>query len=143
MKPRNLVVAAAVLAVLAGLVYYSKQHPPSSSSTTTPASPKLLDVPEKNVQSVDIKKKDGSSVVLQREAGKWTITAPEKWKADQDSVTSLFSSLNPVSADSVVEDNATDLKKYGLTTPSLTVTVHTNNGKSDDLIFGDDVPAGS
>jgi hypothetical protein len=143
MKPRNLVIAAAVLAVLAGFVYYSKQHPPSSSSTATPASPKVVDIPEKNVQSIDIKKKDGSSVVLQREAGKWAITAPEKWKADQDSVTSLFSSLNPVSADSIVEDNATDLKKYGLTTPSLTVTVHTNNGKSDDLIFGDDVPAGS
>src|SRR5581483_6435419 len=45
--------------------------------------------------------------------------------------------------DSVVEDNATDLKKYGLTAPSLTVTIHTNNGKSDELVFGDDVPAGS
>jgi hypothetical protein len=143
MKPRNLLIAAAVLAVLAGLVYYSKQHPPSSSSPSTPPTPKLVDVPEKSVQSIDLKKKDGSSVVLQREAGKWEITAPEKWKADQDSVTSLFSSLNPVSADSVVEDNATDLRKYGLTTPSLTVTVHTNNGKSDELVFGDDVPAGS
>ncbi len=143
MKPRNLVIAAAVLAVLAGLVYYSKQHPPSTSTTATPASPKLVDIPEKNVQSIDIKKKDGSSVTLQREAGKWAITAPEKWKADQDSATSLFSSLSPVSADSVVEDNASDLQKYGLTTPSLTVTVHTNNGKSDELVFGDDVPAGS
>ena len=144
MKPRNLLVAAVVLAALSVLVWYSKQHPPSSAtSTASSATPKLVDIPEKDVRSIDLKKKDGTTVTLDREGGKWTITAPQPWRADQDAATSLFSSLNPVSADSVVEDKAPDLSKYGLNSPSLTVTVHETNGKSDAILFGDDVPAGS
>ena len=144
MKPRNLLIAAVVLAALSGLVWYSKQHPPSSAtSTASSTTPKLVDIPEKDVRSIDLKKKDGTAVTLDREGGKWAITAPESWRVDQDAATSLFSSLNPVSADSVVEDNATDLAKYGLTSPSLTVSVHETSGKSDSIQFGDDVPAGS
>lgn len=144
MKPRNLLIAAVVLAALSGLVWYSKQHPPNSAtSTASTATPKLVEIPEKNVRSIDLKKKDGTAVTLDHESGKWAITAPQPWRADQDAATSLFSSLNPVSADSVVEDKAADLSKYGLNAPSLTVTVHETNGKSDSIVFGDDVPAGS
>ena len=142
MKPRNLLIAAVLLAGLSGLVWYAKQHPPSSQSTTT-NSPKLIDVPEKDVQSIDLKKKDGSSLDLQRQNGKWSITSPQQWTADQDATSSLTSALSPVTADSVVEDKPTDLGKYGLNNPSLTVTVHLKNGKSDEIYFGDDVPAGS
>ena len=144
MKPRNLLVAAIVLAALSSLVWYSKRHPPSSATSAALSNtPKLVDIPEKDVRSIDLKKKDATAVTLDREGGKWTITAPQSWRADQDAATSLFSSLNPVSADSVVEDKAADLSKYGLNAPSLTVTVHETNGKSDTILFGDDVPAGS
>ncbi len=144
MKPRNLLVAVVVLAGLVGLVFYAQKHPPGSGApASAAASPKLVDIPENSVASIDLKKKDGTTVTLKQQAGKWEITAPEQYKADQDIAKSLASSLNPVAADSVVEDNSTDLKKYGLTSPSLTVTVHTTGGKSDEIQFGDDVPAGS
>ncbi len=142
MKPRNLLIAAVLLAVLSGAVWYSKQHPPSTN-TPTAATPKLVDIPEKDIQSIELKKKDGHTLTLQRQAGKWAITGPEQWRADQDAATSLSSALNPVSADSVVEEKAPDLAKYGLNAPTLTVTVHRTNGKSDQVVFGDDVPAGS
>ena len=142
MKPRNLLIAAVLLAGLSGLVWYSKQHPPSSQSTAA-TSPKLIDIPEKEIQSVDLKKKDGATLDLQRQNGKWVITAPQQWTADQEAVSGLTSALSPVTADSVVEDKAADLAKYGLNTPSLVVTVHLKNGKSDQIDFGDDVPAGS
>ncbi len=136
--------AAIVLAALSSLVWYSKRHPPSTATSTASSNtPKLVDIPEKDVRSIDLKKKDGTTVTLDREGGKWTITAPQPWRADQDAATSLFSSLNPVSADSVVEDKASDLSKYGLNAPSLTVMVHETTGKSENIVFGDDVPAGS
>ncbi len=144
MKPRNLLIAAVVLAALSGFVWYSKRHPPSPGGTAaSPTPPKLVDIPEKDIQSIDLKKKGGVDVRLVREGGKWNITQPQQWKADPDAATSLLSSLSPVSADSVVEDKTSDPAKYGLNAPSLTVTVHKSNGKSDRIIFGDDVPAGS
>src|SRR5579875_2382223 len=142
MKPRNLLIAAAILAVLSGAVWYAQKHPPSSA-TPAATSPKLLDIPDREVQSIDLKKKDGSTLVLAKKDGKWTITAPAEYKADQDAAGSLASSLSPVSADSVVDEKPADVKKYGLADPTLVVTIHRTNGKSDELFLGDDVPAGS
>lgn len=143
MKPRNLIIAAAVLAALSVAVWYAQKHPPAGATPAATATPKLAEIPEKNVQSIDIKKKDGSTVSLRLTGGQWEIVSPGEWKADQDAAKSLLSTLNPVAADSVVEDKASDFAKYGLNAPSLTVTVHRTNGKSEELVFGDDVPAGS
>jgi hypothetical protein len=145
MKPRSLLVAAALLVALSVAVWWSKRHPEAAQSSTanTAASPKLADIPSAQIKSLTVKKKDGSTVEVQKVKDKWAITAPAQYPADQDAVSSMTSSLSPVTADSVVEDKASDLAKYGLNSPSLTVTVHENNGKSDEIAFGDDVPAGS
>src|SRR3954463_7627009 len=144
MKPRNLLVAAVLLAALSGVVWWSKRHPEAAQSTTaTPPNPKLVDIPEAQIQSINLKKKDGSLLAVERKADKWAITQPQPYPTDQDAANSLASSLSPVSADNLVEDKVTDFIKYGLTTPSLSVAVHQKNGKTSDIVFGDDVPAGS
>jgi hypothetical protein len=143
MKPTNLLIAAVLLAVLSGGVWWAKRHPKTSDSATVPASPKLADIPQAEIKDIDLKKKDGGDVVLEHQNGKWTITAPEPLPADQDAANGVASALSPVSADNVVEDKPKDLTQYGLKEPSLTVTVAENNGKTQQLFFGDDVPAGS
>lgn len=144
MKQSNLVVAAVILALLSGAVWWAKRHPQSTASTTpTTTTPKLVDIPQAQVGEIDLKKKDGSAVDVKRQNNKWAIISPETLPTDQDAVNGVASSLSPVTADNVVEDNAPDLSKYGLNNPSLTVTIHENNGKSDVISFGDDVPAGS
>ncbi len=145
MKPRSLLVAAVLLVALSGAVWWSKRHPEAaqSSTTNTPASPKLADIPSAQIKSLTLKKKDGSTVEIQKVKDKWTIAAPTAYPADQDAVSSMTSSLSPMTADSVVDDKPTDVAKYGLNTPSLTVAVGETNGKSQDIYFGDDVPAGS
>jgi hypothetical protein len=144
MQSRNLLVAAVLLAALSGVVWWAKRHPESASSATnTPPAPKVADIPDASMREIDVKKKDGSTITLDRKDGKWSITAPESVAADQDAVGTVVSSLSPVTADSVVEDKPSDLSKYGLATPGLTVTVKEKTGKTDQLFFGDDVPAGS
>lgn len=142
MRQVNLLIAAVILALLSGAVWWAKRHP-QAAPTPAAATPKLADIQPAQVTEIDLKKKDGSTLTLKRENNKWAITSPEALPTDQDAVNSMASSLNPISADNVVEENATDFSKYGLNTPSLTVTVHEKNGKSDVIEFGDDVPAGS
>jgi hypothetical protein len=125
-------------------VWWAKRHPQSTgTSTPTNTSPKLADIPDAQIKEIDLKKKDGATVALQRQNGKWAITAPEALPADQDAVNSMTSSLSPITADSTVDDKPVDLAKYGLRDPSLTVTVDEKNGKTDQIFLGDDVPAGS
>jgi hypothetical protein len=143
MQTTKLVIAAVLLAALSGAVWYAKKHPQSETSTSTPASPTVVSIPDALIESIAIQKKDGGTVTVERKNGKWALTAPAAFNADQDAANGLVTSLSPVTADSIVEDKPTDLTKYGLSAPSLTVTVHQKKGKSDEILFGDDVPAGS
>ncbi|MGH9582058.1 MAG: DUF4340 domain-containing protein, partial [Bryobacteraceae bacterium] len=143
MKIRNLVVAAVLLAVLSCVVWWANRHPSAGASKTTSTSPKLANIAEDQIVQIDLKKKNGDTLVIGREKGKWVITEPHDWLADQDAVSTLASSLSPVTADSVVDATPKGLDQYGLATPSLTVTVHEKNGKTAKIFFGDDIPAGS
>lgn len=144
MKPRNLLVAVIIFAALCGGVWWASRHPPSSEPKPgAQSSTKLADIPDADIQEITIAKKGGPSVTVQRSGGKWVITAPQQLPADQDAVSSIASSLSPLTADSVVEDKTSDPGKYGLTSPTLTITVKEKNGKSEVISFGDDVPAGS
>lgn len=144
MKPRNLLIAAGLLAALSGVVWWSKKHPESGqTSTSTPASPKVADIAAAQVATVTLTHKDGSVVEVDHKGGKWVMTKPDGLATDQDAVTSLVSALSPVTADNVVEERAADLSKYGLDKPSLTVAVKETGGKTTTLVFGDDTPVGS
>ncbi len=55
----------------------------------------------------------------------------------------MTSTLANLNADKVVEDKATDLKAYGLDTPTLDVQIIRKDGKTDHLLIGDDTPNGS
>jgi hypothetical protein len=144
MKQRNVFAAAVLLAVLSGVVWWAQRHPQSTgTSTSNVNTPKLASIPDAQIQQITVTKKDSPPVVLAHQSGKWSLTAPQNLAADQDAAKSMASSLDPVTADNVVEDKPTDLSKYGLAAPSLVVAVQQTNGKSQDLYFGDDVPAGS
>ena len=115
MKPKGLLVAVVLLAVLGGLVWWSnkKQAAKKDDTTTT----KILTIPDDQFQSIQIKKVTGEVIGLSRDSGKWAMTEPKPMPADQDTVSSLVSSLGALNADKVVEEKAADLKPYGLDTP--------------------------
>ena len=147
MKTTGLLIAAVVLAALTGLLYWSDHHKPSdmtsaSSSAEAPA-PKILTLKDSDISKIAIKKKEAAEVDLAKGGdGKWQITSPKPLAADQDSVTSVVSTLSSLSSDRLVDDKPSDLKQYGLTEPKLEVEVTTKD-KPQKLLVGDDTPTGS
>src|SRR5207302_4114255 len=109
MKGRGLLVAAMVLAVLTGTLYWSNHRKPAASTTLSPAetSPKILDLKPADATRIEISKRGAEDLKLgKNDAGKWQITSPKPLPADQDSVSSLLSTLSPLDSDRVVEDKA-------------------------------------
>jgi len=144
MGTKKLLIAAGLLAALSGVLWWSNKHPDwGKTKTPETETPSLVNVPDVSLDGVDIRKKDGSKVSLEHKGGKWSITAPTVFPADQDAAGSIASALAQANGDSVVEEKPGDVGKYGLTNPSLTVTIHEKGGKSEQLVFGDDIPAGS
>jgi len=144
MKFRGLIVAAAVLLVLGGLLYWSSHRKkPDESLTATNTTPLILNIiSPANATTLTVKQKDQPPVTLVRSGAQWQITAPEKFPADSSTVTSMLTSLAPLASDRIVEDKATNLAAYGLSNPAFEVDVATKDGRNAQLLFGDDTPTG-
>jgi Domain of unknown function (DUF4340) len=148
MKTTGMLVAAAVLLALTGVLYWSDRHPAkdsttSASSTAEAPAPKILTLKDSDISKIDIKKKGADPVELTKDAaGKWQIAVPKALSADQDAVTSLVSSVASLNSDRLVDDKPSDLKQYGLTEPALEVDITTKD-KPQKILLGDDTPTGS
>jgi hypothetical protein len=144
MKPQGLLIAAVLLAVLGGLVWWSnKKQASADSSKKADTTTKLLSIPDDQFQNIRIKKVTGEVVNLDRNNGKWKLTEPKPLPADQDAVSGVVTNLSNLNADAVVEENAADVKQYGLADPTLDITVKRKDGKTDEVQIGDDTPTGS
>ena len=144
MRPRNLLVAAVVLAALSVGVWWTKKHPQTpETKTAADTTVKLVNLPDDQLKELDIKKKDGTTLLLLKQNGKWAIAGDEPYAADQDATSGVVSTLAPLTADSVLEEKPSDLSGFGLVTPAITVTATRKDGKTETILFGDDVPAGS
>jgi len=143
MKNRGLLLSAVVLAALGGLLYWSNHHKPTETvqaAVDTP--PKILSLNDSDVNRVELKKKDGADLVLQKQDGKWQITSPQKLRADDSAVSGMISSLSSLSSDRLVEDKADNVGQFGLQSPALEVDVSAKND-THKLLIGDDTPTGS
>ncbi len=88
-------------------------------------------------------KKAGDTTTLKKADGKWQIVQPKPLAADQDSVSSLVSSLSSLASDRLIEDKASDLSSYGLNSPNEQVAITRTDGKVQTLLVGDDTPTGA
>src|SRR5437660_8039553 len=144
MKQGRLLIAALLLATLAGLFWWSnKKEAAATKAPATPTTTKILEVPQDQIQSLTIEKAGSEGIALKRIAGKWSITAPRALPADQDAVSTLLSTFGELNADKLLDEKAPNLEQFGLTKPSLSVTATKQDGKTIKLLFGDETPTGS
>jgi hypothetical protein len=143
MKPKGLLISVVLLAVLGGAIWWSNKTEAKKAAKGTDTGTKILTIPDDQFQQIHIRKVTGEVENLVREGGKWRITEPKPLPADQDAVASMVTSLSSLNADKVIEDKADDLKPYGLADPTLTIQVKRKDGKTDELLVGNDTPTGS
>jgi Domain of unknown function (DUF4340) len=143
MNFRSLIIAVVVLATLGGVLYWSQHRKPAeeNAGSSTPAAPVIIKVDPADVTELTIKQKE--PFTLQKSAaGKWQITEPKAYPADQEAVAGLLSTLSTLNADRVVEEKAADRKPYGLDPPSVELDITGKAHTTRQLLLGDDTPAG-
>jgi uncharacterized ParB-like nuclease family protein len=145
MNFRGLIVAVVILAGLGGVLYWSQHRKPPEDNAPSSASaaPVILKVNTADVTQLTVKQKQSDPVTLQKaDAGRWQITQPKPYRADQETVAGMLSTLSGLNADRVVEDKASNLKEYGLD-PAVAELDITGKGQGTrQLLLGDDTPTG-
>ena len=142
MKFARLLIAAAVLAGLGGLLYWSNRSEEAKAGKPDPkAAPKILDLKESEIKQIEIRHRDGETTVVKRDAsGKWSITAPQPLAADQSAVGAVITAAAALASDRVVDENASNLSSYGLDPPRIGITLTMADGKTHVLRIGEDTP---
>jgi Domain of unknown function (DUF4340) len=144
MKMRQLIVATIVLAALAATLYWSNHRKPAND--TVIASPsasnaKVISLTQDDISKLEVKKKDGDDVVLNRTgASNWKITSPKPLVADQESVSSILYNLSPMDGATLIDEKAADLKQFGLAEPEAQVSATGKDGKTQTILVGDETP---
>jgi hypothetical protein len=146
MKLRGLWIAIGVLAALSGVLYWSNHRKPSESTAkaSRDETPRILSVSQADIARLAIHRRDEPQLDLARsDSGQWQITAPKPLTADQDAVSNVLSALSSLNADRLLEQKASALAPYGLTHPALELRVTLKDQKTQELLIGDQTPAGN
>jgi Domain of unknown function (DUF4340) len=144
MKSKGLLTASALLLVLSGVIWWSNKKTATADKTPVETTTvKLLSLPEGQIQNIDIKKRGGEIIKLQRNDSKWVIAGPEPLRADADAVSSMLSTLSSLSSERTVEERASNPEQYGLAPAAIELYVTDKDNKTAKLLIGDDTPAGT
>ncbi len=144
MKSKGLLTASIFLLVLSGVIWWSNKKAATVDKTPVEtATVKLLNLPEDQIQDIEIKKRTGETIQLKRNDSKWMIAGAEPVRADPDAVSSMLSTISSLSSDRTVEEKAGSLEPYGLAQPAIELNVTDKNKKTAKVLIGDDTPAGT
>src|SRR5260370_28044901 len=144
MKSKGLLTASFLLLVLSGVIWWSNKKavtPDKAPVETTTV--KLLNLPEDQIQDVEIKNRMGETIQLKGNDSKWLIAGAEPLRADPDAVSSMLSAISSLISDRTVEEKASSLEPYGLAQPAIELNITDKSKKTAKVLIGDDTPAGT
>jgi hypothetical protein len=131
----------AILAALAGVYFYSESHPPAETEVKDKA---FTNVKADDIEEVRITLADGDASRLQKGDGRWQLVDPVKADADASELSSITSGLATLDIQRVVDENASDLKRYGLEPARIEVGFRAKGDKDvRRLLLGEKTPTGS
>lgn len=136
------VILAVVLIGLVSYIYFvdSKRDP---SGTTAKEKP-FTSVQADDIEEIQVKSADNETTRLQKMDGKWNVVEPVQAAADAGEMTTIASSLSSLEIQRIVDENAGDLKQYGLEPARIEIGFR-SKGQKDlrRLQIGQKTPTGS
>lgn len=127
---------------LGGYLYFVESERPVADEN---AKAKVFSYDSAKITQVEIKSSSGEVTSLRKGANDtWTIVRPAEAPADRNSISDVVTNLANLEEQRVVDENATDLKAYGLAEPRVDVTFHVDADKEPKrILFGEKTPASS
>jgi len=104
---------------------------------------KIVAVEPDSVDSVTLIQNGDTTVVYQRQDGKWAITYPVNTAGDQTQIDRNLNAFLDAQKQRTIATELTDLKPYGLDTPRVEVGITYNDTGKVTLLVGKENPTGS
>lgn len=138
---RTLGVLVVLLGGLAAYLYYIDAEKPVGD---TEEKPKVFAVEADQIEALKVSTIAGGVAELIKAADGWSLTSPQKLRADESEVTGITSNLASVTIQRVVDENPSNLGDYGLREPVAEVSFKTKGATAfKTLQIGTKTPTGS
>jgi Domain of unknown function (DUF4340) len=127
---------------LGGYLYFVESERPVADEN---AKTKVFSYDSARINQVQIKSSSGEVTALRKGANDtWTIVQPAEAPADRNTMSDVVTNLANLEEQRVVNENAADLKAYGLAEPRVDVTFHVDAEKEPKrILLGEKTPASS
>ena len=131
-----LVGVAALLAAYIFLVDVKREPPPEEGAAPTPAP--LWEFEGADLVGITVTRRERTTAV-EREGGKWRMTAPEEGDADSDRLSGLAYMVAAMQSTRALADVG-DLAAFGLAEPEVQATLVLSDGTTINLNIGAENP---
>ena len=139
---RSTLILLVLLAGLGGYIYFIDSEKPVSDVAAKEKA--FTGVTLEDIEELEIKSNDGERSRVRKSDGLWKLVEPVTADADQAEIGGIVSSLPDLEIQKVVEENPSDLKRYGLDMPRLEVQFRKKGSKDfQRLTIGDKTPTGN
>lgn len=108
------------------------------------AKAKVFSYDAAKITQVDVTSSSGETTSLRKTNDTWAIVKPAEAPADRNTMSDIATSLANLEEQRVVDENASDLKTYGLAEPRIDVTFHVEGEQEPKrILLGDKTPTTS
>ena len=136
---RSFLVLVVIAAALGGFLYYDSKREPGEGKKQEKV---FADAASDKIDQVTVKSATGETTTIRKQGGGWQVTQPAPVAADEAELSGITSNLASLEVQRVVDDQAADLKQYGLDPARIEVSF-TQDGKARTLLLGQKTPTGS
>lgn len=139
---RKFIPTLLALAVFIGLFWYASGHSffKKEDETAEKTSP-VFSMKKEDVQGIYVKTDKGETELSLKD-GNWTMQKPQEQPINSNLVGSWLDTYVSLNREDIVEDQASDLAKYGLDKPAAEYRVTLKDGTSKVLQTGENLPTG-
>jgi hypothetical protein len=131
-----------VALALGGYLYFVESDRPVRDED---AKKKVFTYDAAKINQIQIKASSGEVTALRKGADStWTIVEPVQARADRNNASDVVTNLANLEEQRVVDENAADLKAYGLAEPRIDITFHVEGEKEPKrILLGEKTPSSS
>ncbi|HEY9059141.1 MAG TPA: DUF4340 domain-containing protein [Pseudobacteroides sp.] len=139
---KNVIILAVVMVVLVGALVavsvFKKDNEENVQAEPTSNLIPLMDAKKDDITEYTIENQ-GNKFTVTHKGTDWVLTYPAGVNYSKIETENMANNANSINATRVIEENATDLKTYGLDTPAI-VSVKTKDGKEQVIEIGANTP---
>ena len=136
---RSFLVLLVIAAALGGFLYYDSKREPTDDKKQEKV---FAGVQADKIERVTVKSAAGDQTTIEKQGTAWQVTQPAPAAADEAELSGITSNIASLEVQRVVDEQATDLKEYGLDPARIEVTFKFA-GKEQKLLLGQKTPMGS